>query len=507
MVSVYESATVKRRLTSGLVAGAFFALQLVPMFTVFSGSASAQVPETEETQTMEVTDSLLKSEPVDQLQTQTEEVEEESTSEKTEPDRSAVPTNLPNTLLDHCGTVYNYETHSFQYNYDCQPKPKKSMLILKKVVVNDNGGTLTKRDFTPTLNKQVADWGDNKIEPNKNYELNELGFVNRVGWGNVGFGYLQSIVCRDEGGVYVHHAPSLKLSEGQTVTCTFTNNDIPPKVTVTKRVEKGDKTMPFDFKIKNKGQTFADVSLSDMQWFDSNTRNPRLSAGQVSVEEVVPEGWMQDKANCFDEKGKNVGTSFHAEVGKRYDCVFRNSQKGQLIVTKDARPNSEQDFSFVVTRVCERPDHNVNVLTVLSYNNGYQPAVCVEELGFLLDDDDDVTLSNTKAQFVRPGVYTITENGVDGWKLADITCGEAEVVSRTDTSVTVKVDGGQTVHCTFVNDKEEKPQVLGETTPKVSSVSTLADTGETNGIQFSLMAIAILVAAVATTVRTQKQEA
>jgi hypothetical protein len=77
---------------------------------------------------------------------------------------------------------------------------------------------------------------------------------------------------------------------------------------------------------------------------------------------------------------------------------------------------------------------------------------------FLLDDDGDGTLPTTRAfNNLAPGAtYTITEDTETGYKLTSLTC---TGLSTGDTSspltglVSVSLEPGQTVECTYVNSK------------------------------------------------------
>jgi Cys-rich repeat protein len=102
--------------------------------------------------------------------------------------------------------------------------------------------------------------------------------------------------------------------------------------------------------------------------------------------------------------------------------------QGTIVIIKDAQPNDGQDFSFSGT------------------------------LGsFSLDDDSDITLSNTRTfSNVDAGAYTVTEDAPPSpWSLTGLNCQvnpsgsfSTNVPTRT---VSINLEGGQTVTCTFVN--------------------------------------------------------
>jgi uncharacterized repeat protein (TIGR01451 family) len=99
---------------------------------------------------------------------------------------------------------------------------------------------------------------------------------------------------------------------------------------------------------------------------------------------------------------------------------------GNITIIKDTVPDDAQDFEFTGTG----------------------------GLGsFTLDDDDNGTNSNT-ATFsgLTPGSYTVTETGASGWYLADIVCTGDDNIVIGDTGVTIDLDAGENVECTFVNN-------------------------------------------------------
>lgn len=104
------------------------------------------------------------------------------------------------------------------------PKPK---LTVTKVVDNQFGGTLTASDFPLFVNKtQVTSGEQNTFDPD-DYTISE---TNQTGYGNPTF----TGDCDSEG--------SITLNPGDVKTCTITNHDIQPKLTVTKEVVGGPKT-------------------------------------------------------------------------------------------------------------------------------------------------------------------------------------------------------------------------------------------------------------------------
>jgi len=102
---------------------------------------------------------------------------------------------------------------------------------------------------------------------------------------------------------------------------------------------------------------------------------------------------------------------------------------GSITIIKDSQPDDSQDFSFTTT------------------GEGLT--------GFILDDDSDPTLSNTKVfNGLTSGTYTITEESASEWTLASKSCvssGTGSVATETTNGVSINYVGGEDVTCTFTN--------------------------------------------------------
>ncbi len=97
-------------------------------------------------------------------------------------------------------------------------------IVLEKTVVNDNGGTLVANDFPVAIDGSTAVWGDNSVSPG-DYTVSETtqpGYQAGV-WGGD---------CDSDGNVTV--------ASGQTATCTITNDDVAPTLTLEKTVKNDD---------------------------------------------------------------------------------------------------------------------------------------------------------------------------------------------------------------------------------------------------------------------------
>ena len=150
--------------------------------------------------------------------------------------------------------------------------------------------------------------------------------------------------------------------------------------------------------------------------------------------------WDLTNITCNDPDGGSSGNTqsrianIDLDAGETVTCTFTNTKQqqntGRIVIVKDAQPNDPQDFNFVA-------DGNLG--------------------GFLLDDDGDPTLSNTKTfNNVSPGTYSIVEDLglVPNWELTGIICNDPDNGSSTDVGgveATIDLDANETVTCTFTN--------------------------------------------------------
>jgi hypothetical protein len=156
----------------------------------------------------------------------------------------------------------------------------------------------------------------------------------------------------------------------------------------------------------------------------------------------------------------------HLDAGQDVTCTYTNTKRASVTIVKDARPNSLQLFKFSST------------------------------LGddFSLMDDGTSNGSSKTFTNILPGTYTVTEQTVENWTLSGIDCGEGVTTRVSDNELTLVVEAGANVTCTFVNEQGE---VLGEVTPP------LVNTGESPYISL-LVAGTVLVIALSLTAITRR---
>ncbi|MCX7602680.1 MAG: hypothetical protein N2036_01250, partial [Bryobacteraceae bacterium] len=107
------------------------------------------------------------------------------------------------------------------------------VLTLKKTVVNDNGGTATKADFTLTAAGPVTISGKDG-EPSVTSAVVLAGTYALSETGPAGYDASQWSCVKNGGSPVL--TSSITLANGDTATCTITNNDKPPRLIVIKNV-------------------------------------------------------------------------------------------------------------------------------------------------------------------------------------------------------------------------------------------------------------------------------
>jgi hypothetical protein len=152
--------------------------------------------------------------------------------------------------------------------------------------------------------------------------------------------------------------------------------------------------------------------------------------GSYSCAESVPAGWGLASISCAGDtdSGSVValpGVAIDLDAGEDITCTFTNTQ-GSITIIKDTVPNGPQDFCF----------------------SGALPDANGAATGdFCLDDDADLTLSNSHSAGVPPGTYAVNELGpTTAFKLTAITCADPDngtATSLVTSTATIDLDAGR----------------------------------------------------------------
>jgi Prealbumin-like fold domain len=287
-------------------------------------------------------------------------------------------------------------------------------LTLKKIVVNDNGGTATTSAFKLTADGPSLLFGDGGASASVKagtYALSETALT----------GYKASDwVCAGAGGT--QNGANVTLALAANVTCTITNDDIQPKLTVIKTVinDNGGTKVVADFPLSVSGTS---VTSGTPRGFNAAT----YTVSETSSYGYTASAWGGDCA---------ANGSITLSVGDVKTCTITNDdQPGTLVIKKITKPVGTGSFAFATT------------------GTGYN--------GFTLPG------GGTNSQSLNAGSYTVTESSQLGWVITGIggstdpltpyNCmvtgagGSTGVGDLNTLGVAVSLKNGDTVTCLFEN--------------------------------------------------------
>jgi uncharacterized repeat protein (TIGR01451 family) len=294
-------------------------------------------------------------------------------------------------------------------NNDIAPQLK-----VVKVVINDDGGTKVVSDFPLSVGNTGVTSGTVNSFTAGTYAVSE---TNQPGYASSFSGD-----CNSDGSVTLTVGDSLK-------TCTITNNDIAPTITVIKHVVSSQ----------------ADTGLFNLQidgaidaagvGNNGTTGAVKVLAGTHSISESASlltdlNDYVTSYSGDCDKDG-----SVTVSLAENATCTITNTRKGTITIVKDVQPgSSDQAFTF---------EGNLTGPTGPNFD--------------LTDDGTADGLNTRTFDNLSPGTYNATESHVKGWTLESISCiggsdsGQDHVNNR---NVVIKLQPGENVTCTFVNTRD-----------------------------------------------------
>lgn len=225
-------------------------------------------------------------------------------------------------------------------------------------------------------------------------------------------GWLQTFPATDPGNCAGGNGYSVTITNGVNVPLgsldfgnTNTGHIIVDKVTV-------PASDPQSFSFDAVGGSYADFALTDASAVNDQT----LVAGQYSVSETVPAGWVQTSAVCVSSIGDTeTPGSLELDGGETITCTFTNTKQGKILIDKVTDPSgSAQSFEF-------NPSWSAQ-------NFNLTDAAALADSGFLV-----------------PGTYSVSETVPTGWVQTSATCSDGSTVNN------IQLAAGETVTCTFTN--------------------------------------------------------
>ena len=303
------------------------------------------------------------------------------------------------TTYDNCANVAvaNGETETCTVTNNDDP----GTLIVKKVVINDSGGTKIATNFSFTVNGGSAvsflQDGANTLA-GKNTMTVDAGTYNVVEPAVAGYATSYA------------DCSNIVVGNGETKTCTITNNDRAATLIVIKHVinNDGGQKSALDFAMQVTGANPTPASFAGAE---SPGTEVTLNAGQYSVSETDDPGYAPSySADCTGS----------IENGVTKTCTVTNDDKpGTLIVKKvvindDGGAKVATDFSFTV-------------------NGG-------GAVSFVQDGQN--TLAGKNTLMVDAATYTVVEPAVAGY------------ATTYDNCANVAVANGETETCTVTNNDD-----------------------------------------------------
>lgn len=243
------------------------------------------------------------------------------------------------TTYDNCNNVEvsNGETETCTItNNDIAPT-----ITLTKVVINDNGGTAGVNDFSLTTGGTGVTSGQKlNVSANTPIALNETVLT----------GYTFVSITGDEECPNVLGG-TVTLDEGEDLSCTITNNDQAPHLTLVKIVDNnyGGLAVPTDWTLTATGPT----TISDE---GGTVSGDTFSAGTYTLSESTgPSGYNTGDWNCIGIE--NDGDSITLGLGQSATCTITNSDiQPKLtvikhVVTDNGGSAHAADFTMLVDAI------------------------------------------------------------------------------------------------------------------------------------------------------------
>lgn len=288
-----------------------------------------------------------------------------------------------------------------------------STITLIKEVINDNGGSAGPNSFGISVGGQSVTSGiPQAVDANTPIEINEAGLN----------GYSFVSITGDNkcpqalGG-------TVALDEGENITCTITNDDDAPSLTLVKVVitDNGGTAQPFDWTLTADGPT----------GFSGNgpiiNNGSSFDAGTYTLSESGPEGYGASSWDC--QGGSQNGNQITLNLGDSATCAITNDDEAptlklvKSVITDDGGQAGSNDWILSARTLCVIGDPSPSC-------------------GF--SDSGD---STTFHPLTAGRIYNLWESGPSGYAIGSWSCNGG---SLNGTRITLGLD--EDVTCTITND-------------------------------------------------------
>lgn len=288
---------------------------------------------------------------------------------------------------------------------------KLPVLTITKVVTNDNGGTKDAGDFTLKLDDSTVTSGNQNTTTLGSHTISEVA--------DSGYTGTISGDCATNG--------TITLNAGDVKSCTITNDDIAPSLTLNKVVVNdggGEATAEQWTLTANGGEagtlTGPGPSVASTGTFKAGT----YVLSESSLRNYAPSAW-----NC--DSGDQEGSQITIGVGETATCTITNTYvpPGTIVIVKKTIGDNGE-FSFTSERL-----GNFTLTTE--------------------DGSDRKSFSD-----LEPGTYAVSEDELsEGWRNTDASC------DNDNSPSSITLNSGETVVCTFTNTKDGRIIVKKVTDP------------------------------------------
>jgi hypothetical protein len=200
-------------------------------------------------------------------------------------------------------------------------------LHLRKVVINDNGGTKTTADFTLSASGPTSISGTSPVDSGSGFSAGTYALSES----NV-TGYAASAwVCTGTGSQV---GSSITLANAQSATCTITNDDRPGTLIIRKFTDPANSPQLFTFNTSGTGYT-GPFQISGVTSGGANVHSATLDVGSYTAMEDVPSGWTLTGIGTFGQAG--TACSVSSNGGQGPGTSTGNGDLNTMTVTVDLK--------------------------------------------------------------------------------------------------------------------------------------------------------------------------
>lgn len=387
-------------------------------------------------------------------------------------------------------------TYTCTITNDDQP----GTLIVNKVVINDNGGSTATSTFSFKVNDGTSVFFESDAQNSISENAGSYSVVEDATTAYTAM-YSNSINGNAD-------CNNLSIAIGATVTCTITNNDIAPTLTLVKLVNntgapEGEEAAVTDWTLTATGPTTISGASGDTAITSATVPAGSYTLSESSIPHYAPStGWVcsgvdaQDGSSIVLASGGNatctitnayvppgtitivknttggdgtfsfssgeLGVFSLTTVGGVASQTFSNLEPGTYSVTEDTLPAGWEAGSASCTG--DQDPSSISLTSdatiVCTFNNVKKGHIIVKKEINPTGDDQLFTFTPSwgenfsiaggeqiASSDLSPGVYSVSESVPTGWVQTSATCDDGSGVSA------INVAAGETVTCTFTNSK------------------------------------------------------